>query len=898
MSQEEPSIIDYARFHGLVRDHLEDDPLQQHAPSVDIISSFDDSADLFQICNDSVKVPDERLTFDQGAASLLSSVLALAQHPHSPHKEDDDLDTHRVRRMKHDVPLLRSDPKIDQLRFAPRIVPNLEHEFLPMETVDEEADEGVGWPSRCYSLRDEYAKKSKTEKLEVTSDALAFLQATLRSHQQDEELRCMEEVERPYTRKIKVQPMSPPLLPRSPEVLPYVPSSDTGRVELLSDQTSPTRDEAREIDKVIFADDAIPRIEESVAVGLDCSHPLFSDTCDFHNLIGGYAEPLSSSPIPKRPLQNRKVEVPLSPAQSEQLPPWRKHVSGNEVFSEVIRSLPPPIPRPENVSSDDIDALFDETIRPIGIKGERSIEQERLLEADTTLRVTVPVMDFSSPVAPWKAVTRSSSTAIEEASKESLNEMKVLHFSNHDWRLSGKVERELKWTPFPAALGKVAHQETICDDKFIEKYLEPPERVDINTLTWKPADLRILDELAESNDELEEGTFPDEKDIDSLIRKRKYEYDLDADDSNSVSLDGAYKTIEKERPNEQGKGNTRKAQVELSTDQFSAIGALDNYMGVRKGGFENTELTVDKFVKKLSQQIKAAESTKAIGPMSAPPATNNDDNIREKMSLPSPEIIVSTQPVPFVVSSSFFDNRRLARQVQRLYPSAELIERDFNAHLDPPTEAPAKGKPVLTTQTTALDEADLIISPSVGLMWTTLQKIKQRSLPGQATRSPVKERIAKLCARYERLIVLIHENRTTTPLDHSDCEALIDLSSFCSSLESEVHITFVAGSEDELAKWVVAMMIKFGITNENLRLIQDETLWEVFLRRAGMNAFAAQAILAELKPREQAEGGISDQFGLAAFLRMSMMERFARFETLLGGQRLLARVSKVLNAKW
>ncbi|KAK4935373.1 hypothetical protein LTR28_010376, partial [Elasticomyces elasticus] len=75
-----------------------------------------------------------------------------------------------------------------------------------------------------------------------------------------------------------------------------------------------------------------------------------------------------------------------------------------------------------------------------------------------------------------------------------------------------------------------------------------------------------------------------------------------------------------------------------------------------------------------------------------------------------------------------------------------------------------------------------------------------------------------------------------------------------------------------------------------------------------MNAFAAQTVLAELKERVPSPGtetlsaeDIGDTiptFGLAAFVKMSADERVRRFERLLGGRRMLDRVSKVLDATW
>lgn len=201
MSQDvEPSLINYARFYGLIRDHLEDQPLQGLAAPHDFQLQLDDTADLFQIRADCVKVPEERLPVDAGTASLLSDIAALAKHAPPQFDIDDEFNLHRVREMKRELPLLRTDHEVDLLRFAPRIVPNLEHEFLPLETVDEEADEGFEWPSACHDLPDEYDRKIKAERPVFSKEALIYLQETLRFHIEDGSHESFDDVELPYTR--------------------------------------------------------------------------------------------------------------------------------------------------------------------------------------------------------------------------------------------------------------------------------------------------------------------------------------------------------------------------------------------------------------------------------------------------------------------------------------------------------------------------------------------------------------------------------------------------------------------------------------------------------------------------------------------------------------------------
>ena len=193
------SIIDYARYHGLIRDHLEDDPLEHITHSADILSDLEDDH-LPQIHPDIARIPDERLTLDKDAVSLLASIAALAQTPPARNDGISDFDVHRVRRMKLELPMLRTDPELDLLRFAPRIVPDLENEFLPLETVDQEADEGFDWPSWCHSLPDEYIKRIKAEKLEVTSDALAILQEVIQFDPSGTPSSIIEDIELPLAR--------------------------------------------------------------------------------------------------------------------------------------------------------------------------------------------------------------------------------------------------------------------------------------------------------------------------------------------------------------------------------------------------------------------------------------------------------------------------------------------------------------------------------------------------------------------------------------------------------------------------------------------------------------------------------------------------------------------------
>lgn len=81
--------------------------------------------------------------------------------------------------MKLELPLLTSDHDIDMQRFARVMVPDLANEHLPLESLDEEADEGLSWPSTYAALPDLYSRQSSNEKLEVSPVLMSYMRNAL-----------------------------------------------------------------------------------------------------------------------------------------------------------------------------------------------------------------------------------------------------------------------------------------------------------------------------------------------------------------------------------------------------------------------------------------------------------------------------------------------------------------------------------------------------------------------------------------------------------------------------------------------------------------------------------------------------------------------------------------------
>jgi hypothetical protein len=354
---------------------------------------------------------------------------------------------------------------------------------------------------------------------------------------------------------------------------------------------------------------------------------------------------------------------------------------------------------------------------------------------------------------------------------------------------------------------------------------------------------------------------------------------------------------------------------------FSATSALHKFMETRGRVVESADAkTADKswFVK-----------DKTSAPMHTLPVRSREpsqDHLAiSTRSLPRlPDIPKHLAPCSFIMSSTFLQQRSLMKQIEQLYQCAEIVYRDYDR-----PHSPAK-------------EADILLSPSTGLMLTTLQQIKQQPLPGQVDRSPVKERVKALQLRYERLLVIISEGLShemesqgsSRPEDARDKEALEGVETFAGKLEGEVVVKYVPGGERALARSVVVEMAKYGLPYGSqdigdIQLMAMETTvstveatctccpltnisqWEVFLRRIGINPFAAQVIVASLKipihvqipdtsssPAYRNRPQTLTVSGLPAFLLMGEEERVKFFQAFMGGSRILKRVGRLLDQEW
>lgn len=192
--EEEPSILEYARFYELTTDYRDPHPLLTITQSLSMLEEPTEP-DLFEISAEIARPFPERLNCEKGAIALLLSIQDSKSSPLS-FRELAVPQTHRVRDLKIELPLLRSDHELDVQQFVGRNVPNLANDHLPLEKVDDERDEGLSWPSSYIDYQINATARSVTEKIDVSKDVVLYIRDILQHHDiGGEPLRFDSEVE-------------------------------------------------------------------------------------------------------------------------------------------------------------------------------------------------------------------------------------------------------------------------------------------------------------------------------------------------------------------------------------------------------------------------------------------------------------------------------------------------------------------------------------------------------------------------------------------------------------------------------------------------------------------------------------------------------------------------------
>lgn len=617
-------------------------------------------------------------------------------------------------------------------------------------------------------------------------------------------------------------------------------------------------------------------------------------------------EPLSSS-SPLRRMNRLKVEPPMSPVYQTQ----PSSADGLRLEKMPLWSLIDSQPLDEEIKT-----TFETYIEPEALRSHDTILNERLVDPKITERLSIPMLDMSTSLAPWEVPDT------DELEEDELRMIKLpIAKSNlHHWSAS-KLDNSLRWNPFPnfqyPNLDEDIRESDLLD-KFVKLGLE--DCVNPNTLTWKPEGLRILDVDDEedllSEPELRQDNPPEEtpSGIDELLMQVEQATVATRDNrpSGASQSSSMLHNSQLKRPPSGSKSSplhshhipkslVREA-LDFSTllkarqpadiaqsvheDVLSAPNELGRFMNLQGQQAKRRKLEHSSSTLPSPVRAVATPNTHFVtGTAPIATMTNSASYVEERIELPPvPAYLLDRQ---VIASEALTANTQLFRHVAKLYRNLDVVERSSKLG-------------------TALDNADITLSPSHGIFITNIARLHQLPLPGSAS-SPsasipghtVRAQITAASAYYTLLTVIVSSTVTSVAtLSQHDTKALESLRAFAIQVphdvcKPEVEVVVAPGGTDGLAYYIIKVIAE-SRHRQQVQLLAEETMWEGRLRAAGMNAWAAQIVLACLDV-EDGRGEAEVWEALARLVAMHEQEKVQMFSQAMGDEGMARRVSTALN---
>ncbi|KAL0933478.1 uncharacterized protein CTRU02_212441 [Colletotrichum truncatum] len=791
---------------------------------------------------------------------------------------------------KLELPLLRSDPRHDFKALSKTISETKLHDFfqkpsnLVHDPVDVKNDEAMEFPPTAVHFHSQLTKGPEPEDIGFTEESFAYVDEFVYEDFTNDDLQGLisQEID---PRRERNRSLTPLLILPSPDSrldTDVIPTREVCNVESLSDVESLFGSDLNTAESLMNDLYMAPDLPETSFLD---SAELFSDTA----IIGLFT--------PKDRVQDLILEAPsFQPLKS-----GPSTAQADTVCRDLISSMPGVDSAVEfklseqTMNQDDLEfnekfAVFLQT------KADEltSIsEQEQIHVVDATARFQPPAMDFNIPVPEWLETTGEASQMFSWIRHRNKSQ-----FESSLWPKNPMETRELRWVPFSSRLAGVDTEESINDDGILQRILEIPGAPLLTSEDFvrKPTRLKVLSE--ESGSELPIQSREEDPWIDTdgsrsgimdLVRKRKSQL-MEEDD------------VEVESPTVQHKSqrmiNRRNAvrnlggSLLLGEDEPHAAGKLlANFMELQ--GSKNTMSRSKRPSYPAREGLTTnprVYGTKTRSPQKllkqvAPQARNEVTGVVP----PSPPIGRLEGPAQVIISITL--SRSMINALKSNLPGIDLVDRDLSRY---DTWSWSPGSTSRMQKVSPLSyEADIIPSPSTGIIITTLLKLRQQPLPGSNSKiNQLRERVIKVAPLYERLVILVSEGSTLNEehigsISQADAEAYTCFVSFALALGTSVgccvRVIYVGGGNKTLETWTCALVS--AKVNENppstrQLLMAEETEWELFLRHAGFNMYAAQVVIAILKGKY---GEKSEDSPLSQFLKMAPATRWETFGKLLSG---------------
>ncbi|KAK4161049.1 hypothetical protein QBC43DRAFT_324385 [Cladorrhinum sp. PSN259] len=822
--------------------------------------------------------------------------------------------------LEYDPPLLRSDHEEDCRRLARRVnafrkVPLPDHR-LPVEPADVTKGEGLEFPSIALEKDKLLMKRVEEEKLSMDHDNLKYLMESIKADWTVKDQKELIESTYPYHGIGAAEPLTPPLSPVvEPPAEEFVPDEETCYIPSPSAPSSELSADIRRAESQIFRDDE----EFWAQVRQNSVSPEMYVEVDTAEMLRAGQFRSSSAPAtgPEPVPRDFHVDVPIFAS------PWHDD-NDRERFRVLTREDMDQM----NCFVTTSDRTDDTDEHLISIFMDRAtniiwrVEQEQLQPLDAVARVGVPLTDFSISRPEWEEQQIGP-----EALMGQIRKTEDVDWEGPKWHYNRAAEQKMVWAPLAHMRRRSLVSENIeVDAELLNRFLDGSEDNDAPTsadYVHKQQGLAILRMDIDEDDEYIVSLLGLSEPSASLVIAKKPLVLAQGQEATPTSVvvsrvSGAeqqYLRGVTERATGEGRALKKQKTMKGSKEFFGQLdleimdGLVPHSPSTQSpstqllAGYERQFPEIGQLINRYADTHfpKPPEDKQIPETPAAIEAIPDLPPSPEPIPAVAPDDIVPPTPPPKVIISSTV-TRPIIIHLEKILPGIEIIARDYGAHA-PPGWAPGMRSP-------NLDDADITVSSSTGILASTMVKLRQRPVPGQPGVAPdLRQVIQNVAVRYERLVVIISEGNkhaeTMTPLSQGDAKALAEFQGFLMGLDTEARMLYVGGGIETLAKWTAKIICDHGEERPRVRklVVPGQSYWEVFLHRAGMNVFAAQVILGALpRPDEEksAVGGPEEQapYGLPFFVQLPREGRIEMFEPLIRCKKVLERVSQVIDEPW
>lgn len=852
--------------------------------------------------------------------------------------------------LKVELPLLQSDHPHDVrelLRLCRgRQDPDLTADSLPLERLDASRDEGLDFPETAETLRQYLVTGPRRERLDIDRKTAEYLVQSLCCKPFEQGQLTLDEVRQPVSSPIpstsdfaykltipflpqyvRRQPLSPPLMPLTEFAEVFVPDTEVCQVPLTSDPATLIEGDVLRAEAKLV--DVHEHLEEdpagALAQFLVSSPSNVTLPVDTHVLLGEI-----QVDCPVIPCANPIEITPLAKTLKEHANDFAAAFYPRMNFHESDETL-----LPHDVLTAQGHQIIENFVQ--------TLQQERLDAADATARISIPAMNFKINTPEWQ-FSYNDVLAHFELIRQNMGKIAQPPRLSQQTSCAGS----LRWVPFSSENGKVVIQESVDEVAdlaiMMNNHLHTDAAASSECVRYKigsmlhlqdrKAEDEIVSSLHAKKTTAMKRRFADPE-LEDILQERKRK--CLANDSVQRTPHPGQKTEQGQAgnaksdnfPEEYVRPNPAASTVFMLPDSTSASATsslLENYMNMRV--HKRTQPTSSIFFAHTKPicQIQSAETEQDNQIVITEDGLIGAGSITPREAPAYRPVAPEMLPTARIIKSLTLD-RSIFNRLEAEYPSLSVIERDFSRWNTLDWDKGAITRSPKVSRLAA--EADFLISPATGVIVTNLIKVMQKQLNTKSDPSATSQvaggskhnslcaRVADVAPRYETLVILVSEDNKFDEIPRSlsttELQALAEFSGFAAGLgTNHVQVIYVGGGIATLVKWIVATIVKYSMPHMHEMLMQDESAWELFLRKAGMNAYAAQVVpgLASMSPRAKtlvsqmvSLGAKEDEHqsrspGLLVFLKMTPQERVQCLRESLGGERMLHHVNEVLETRW